>query len=238
MGLTPRFEIQNNMGLRAREEGVKKVLSWDTTRGSPGPYIGCVVGQSPSPSQGVFVGKSLRSYRKPVVRPTERTSLANQRVKCMGLLVEKAKGTVNPSFASLQESGAIVVEERGYQEKIPTQTSGQSEDNNTKGGLSREERRILKEAKGSQTEEKGSYFFTLDRDSTSGKAPRETLSSVDLGVEGEEGGSSAGEKMQSSNPAVDGFSGRDNDLGYKPSWEGRLNQYFVLPIFQGRHQRA
>ena len=233
VGLTPRFEIQNNMGLRAREEGVKKVLSRDTTRGSPGPYIGCVVGQSPSPSQGVFVGQSLRSYRKPVVKPTERTSLVDQRVKCMGLLVEKAKGTVNPSFASLQESEAIVVEERGYQEKIPTQTSGQSEDNNTKWGLSREERRILKEVKGSQTEEKGSSFFTSDQDSTSGKAPRETLSSVNLGVEGEEGGSSAGEKMQSSNPAVDGFSGGDNDLGYKTQLGREIKPIFRSPNIPG-----
>ena len=151
VGLTPCFEIQNNMGLRAREDEVKKVLSRDTTRGSPGPYLGCVVGQSPSPSQGVFVGQSPRSYREQVVRPIERISLADQRVKCMGLLVEKAKGTMNPSFASLQESRAIVVEEMGYQEKILTQTPGQSEDNNTKWGLSREERRILKEAKGSQT---------------------------------------------------------------------------------------
>ena len=215
VGLTPRFEIQNNLGLRAREEGVKKVLSWHTTRGSPGPYLGCVVGQNPSPSQGVFVGQSPRSYREQVLRPIERTSLVDQRVKCMRLLGEKTKGTVNPSFASLQESEAIVVEERGYQEKISTQTPGQSEDNNTKWGLSREERRILKEAKGSQTKEKGSSFFTSDRDPTFGKAPRETLSSVDLGVEGEEDGSSVGEKMQSSIPAVDGFSGGYNDIEYK-----------------------
>ena len=51
----------------------------------------------------------------------------------MGLLGEKTMGTVNPSFASLHESEAIVVEERGYQEKIPTQTPGQREDNNQSG---------------------------------------------------------------------------------------------------------
>ena len=78
------------------------------------------------------MGQSPRSYREQVVRPIERISLADQRVKCMGLLVEKAKGTMNRSFASLQESKAIVVEEMGYQEKIPTQTPRQSEDNNTK----------------------------------------------------------------------------------------------------------
>ena len=129
--------------------------------------------------------------------------------------MEKAKGAMNPSFASLQECEAIVVEEGGYQEKLPTQTLGQSEDNNTNWGLSREERRILKEAKGSQTEEKGSSLFASDQDPTSGKVPRETLSSVNLGVGGEEGGSSAGEKMQSFSPLVDGIYGRDNDPEYK-----------------------
>ena len=134
MGLMPRFEIQNNMGLRAREEGVKKSpLTGTHERGSPCPYLGCVVGQNPSLSQGVFVGQSPRSYGEQVVRPTEKTSLVYQRVKCMGLLGEKTMGTVNPSFASLHESEAIVVEERGYQEKIPTQTPGQREDNNQSG---------------------------------------------------------------------------------------------------------
>ena len=211
-GPTPQFEIQKNMGLRSKEEGVK--ISQDTTSYSPSPYQGCVVGQSPSPSQGVFVGQSPRSYREQVVRPT-KISLVDQRVKCMGLLVEKTKGAMYLSFASLQECGAIVVEEGGYQEKLPTQTLGQCEDNNTNWGLSREERRILKEAKGSRIEEKGSSLFASDRDLTSGKVPRETLSSVDLGVGGEEGGSSAGEKMQSFSPLVDGISCGDNDPEYK-----------------------
>ena len=79
------------------------------------------------------MGQSPRSYGEQVVRPTKRTSLVDQRVKCMGLLGEKTMGTVNPSFTSLQENEAIVVEEMGYQETIPTQTSGQSKDTNQSG---------------------------------------------------------------------------------------------------------
>ena len=37
-GPTPCFEIQKNLGLRSREEGVKKVLSRETTGCSPSPY--------------------------------------------------------------------------------------------------------------------------------------------------------------------------------------------------------
>ena len=104
--------------------------------------------------------------------------------------------------------------------------------------MSRDERRILREVKGSQTKEKGSSFFDSDQDLTSGKAPRETLSSIDLGVEGEEVGSSVGGKIQSYIPTFDGFSGGYIDLKYKTQLGRRLNQYFILPIFQGRHQRA
>ena len=161
------------------------------------------------------MGQSPRSFREHIVRPTTRTSQAIQRAKLKEMLVENIQGTANPNFALFQESRAIVVEERGLQEKFPTQTSGQSEDNNITWGLNREERRILKEKKGSRTEEKGSFFCALDRDPTSGKVPGETLSSVDLGVECEEGGSSAREKVQSHSPAVDGWFGGDNVLGYK-----------------------
>ena len=101
MGLTPCFEIQDNTRLREREEGVKKALSRDTMRGSSGPYLECVVGQNPSPSQGASVGQSPRSFREQIVRPTLRTSLADQRAKHMGMLVEKTKGTVNPSLDCL-----------------------------------------------------------------------------------------------------------------------------------------
>ena len=50
-----------------------------------------------------------------------------------------------------------------------------------------------------------------------------------LGVEGEEDGSSTGEKMQSYSPAIDGFSGEDNDLGYKTQLEREIKPIFHSP---------
>ena len=230
-GRTPQFEIQKKKGLRLREEGVK--VSRDTMSYSPGLHRGGVVGQSPSTSQGVFVGQSPRSYTGHVVRPTERICLADQRVKYSGLLAEKVKGAVNPNFASLQKCGTMVVKERGCQEKLPTQKLGQSEDNNTNLGLSKEERRILKEAKGSQIEEKESSLYDSNWDPTSGKVPRETLSSLDLGVGGEEGDSSEGEKMQSRSSLLDGISGRDNDPGYKTQLGREVKPIFRSPNIPG-----
>ena len=88
-----------------------------------------------------------------------------------------------------------MVEERGFQENLPTKTLVQSKDNNTARDLSREERRFFMEAKGSRTEDKKSSFFSSGWDSTSVRASRETRFSTDLGVGGEEGGFSAGKKM-------------------------------------------
>ena len=90
----------------------------------------------------------------------------------------------------------IAVEERGFQEMIPTQTLGCSEDNKTKRGLSREERCIPKDIEGSQAEEKGSSSRASKQDPSSGKVPRETLSVVDLGVVSENDGFYAGGKVQ------------------------------------------
>ena len=161
---------------------LKKAHLRDTNRGSLGTYLECVVGQNPCPIQGVFEGQCPISFREQIVKPTVRNSQAAQKAKRKGMLVEKTKGMANPSCVVPQESEAIAVEERGFQEMIPTQTPGCSEDNITKWGLSREERSILKDTKGSQTEEKGSSSCALDQDPTSGKVPRETLSSVELGV--------------------------------------------------------
>ena len=58
------------------------------------------------------------------------TFLVDQRVKSTGLPVEMAKGDVSPGLVSLQGCRALVVEDRGFQENLLTQTLGQSEDNN------------------------------------------------------------------------------------------------------------
>ena len=149
------FEFQKKSGLRLREEGVKKVLLWDTTGCSPSPYQGCVVGQSPSPPPGDFVGRSPSPYcnMDEAERPIEKTFLVDQSVKSLGSLVEIAKGVVSLSLVSLQGCGDLVEEERGFQENLPTKTLGKSEDNNIARGLSKEERRFFTEAKGSQIED-------------------------------------------------------------------------------------
>ena len=73
---------------------------------------------------------------------------------------------------------------------------------------------MLRKAKGSQIEKNQSYSCISDRDLTFGKVLRETLFSIDLGVGGEEGDSSEGEKKQSPNPFPDGVSGRfETQLG-------------------------
>ena len=66
-----------------------------------------------------------------VKRPIEKTFLVDQRVKSPGLPVEIAKGAMSPSLVSLQGCGDLVVEERGFQENLPTKTLVQSKDNNT-----------------------------------------------------------------------------------------------------------
>ena len=137
------------MRFRVRDEELNKAHLRDSNRGSPGPYLKCVVGQNPCPIQGVSKGQSPISFMEQIVRPTVRNSQAAQRAKCKGMLAEKTKGMANPSCVVPQESEAIAVKERGFQEMIPTQTPRCSEDNNTKWGLSREERSILKDTEGS-----------------------------------------------------------------------------------------
>ena len=102
-------------------------------------------------------------------------------------------------------------EERGFQENLPTKTLGQSEDGNTAWVLSREEIRFFTKAKGSSIEDMESSFFSSGGASTFVRASRETRVSVELGVGGEEGGFSAGKKMQSFSIQVDGISGGDID---------------------------
>ena len=214
VGPKQRFEVQNNMGIRVREEGVKQVISQDIKKGNLGLHIGRMVAQNTSPHQGTPVGQSPRCYREQVEWPTEGNALVDQRAKSTGLSVEKTKCTENYSLVSLQGSEDTEGKENEHQEKIPTQTAGQKEINIKKRGLGREEGRISKEVKGRQTEEKGRSLMDSDRESFSSKNLRETLSSPILGVDGEEDVSIAGEKKQSSIQADDSFFYEGNDLGY------------------------
>ena len=146
------------------------------------------------------------------------------------------KSTENYSLVSLQGSEDIAGEEKVHQEKFPTQTSGQKEKNNKKRGLSRQEGKSSKEVKGSQTREKGRSLMDSDRESLSGKAMRDTLSSAISGVDGEEDGSKAGDKMQSSTPADDGLFDGGNDLRVNTQVGGSSNHFLAPLVFYGRHQ--
>ena len=139
------FEIQNNLRFRVRKEEPKKAQLRDTNSGSHGPHLECVVTHCPCPIHGVSEGLCLISYREQIVRPIVRNSQTAQRAKRKGMFAEKTKGMANPSCAMPQESEVIAIEERGFQEMIPTQTPGCSEDNKTKRGWSREERGIPKD---------------------------------------------------------------------------------------------
>ena len=153
-----------------------------------------------------------------------RNSQTAQRVKCNGMFAKKKKGMVNPSCDVPQECEVIAIEERGFQEMIPIQTPRCSEVNKTKRGLSREERCIPKDIEGSQVEEKGSYSCTSERDSSSGKVPRETLLVVELDVVCVKGGFSAREKVQCFCPTAVDLPGRNTDLGYHIQGGGEINR--------------
>ena len=100
------------------------------------------------------------------------------------MLGEKAMGTVNPNLANLQKTDTSGVEEEGCQKKRPTQNLGQRKDNNSKGGACRKVRRMSREGRGSQIDEKESSLYESDRDLNYGKVPRDALVSVDSNIEG------------------------------------------------------
>ena len=208
VGPKQHSKFHNHMGIRERKEGAKQVFLWVIKKGNLGLHTGRMAAPNPSPHQGTLAGQIPRRYREQVEWPTVRNDVDDQRAKSTGLSVEKIKSTENYSLVSLQGREDIAGEEKVHQEKFPTQTSGQKEYNNKKRGLSKEEDRSLEEVKGSQTRENGRSLMDSDRELLSGKALRDTLSSAILGVDGEEDGSKAGEKMLSSTSLFD----EGNDL--------------------------
>ena len=221
-GPTSQCEIQKIMGARLREEGSK--VPRNTLKCRLGLHRGGEVGQSPSGLQGVVMGQSPRSHKGNATRSIETFCLAYQRAEYAGMCGEKVKGTVNPNFANLQKIDTSVVEEEGCQKKRPTQNLGHSKDNNSKWGARRKVRRMSREVRGSQLEEKESSLYDSDQDLNFSKVPRETLLSVDSNVGGEEGDSSEGEKTQNPIPLPDGVSGR-----FKTELGGR-SKYVGFPI--------
>ena len=154
----------------------------------------------------------------------------DQRAKSTGLSVEKTKSTEKYSLVSLQGSKDIAGEEKEHQEKCSTHTSGQKEKNDKQRGWGREEGRISKEVKGSQTRENGRSLMIPDLELISGKALRDTLSSAIAGVDGVEDRFNAGEKSQSSISAEDGLFDRGNDRGGQhPGGKGVQTKFLPPP---------
>ena len=200
------------MGERRREEGPK--LPRDISRRNLGLHHGDEVGQSLSGLQGFSVGQSPRNHKGKAARSIDTFRLADQKTEYAGMLGEKAMGTVNPNLTNLQKTDTSRVEEEGCQKRRPTQNLGQRKDNNSKGGACRKVRRMSREVRGSQIDEKESSLYDSDRDLNYGKVPRDALLSVDSNIGGEEGDSSRGEKTLNPFPLPVGGSGRFNtELG-------------------------
>ena len=110
--------------------------------------------QNLRPNLGTTVGQSPTHLREQTKGPTARNAPGVERAKGTGLGGEKTKGTANYCLLLLQRSKDKAGDEKELQEKTPTETVGQEEINNSERGMSREEGRISREAKGKQKEER------------------------------------------------------------------------------------
>ena len=130
-------------------------------------------------------------------------------------------------------------EEQKQQEKCSTHTSGQKKEKNKQRGLGTEEEKSSKEVKGSQTGENGRSIMISDRESKSGKASRDTLSSAIMGVDGVADRFNVGEKLKSTILPEDGCLDGGNDRGVNTHVGREFKPNSCPPppqVFQGRHQ--
>ena len=213
VGPKKRYVSQNNMGIRERKEGDTQVLERVSKKGHFGLQTGRNAAQNPSPRQETYVGQSPKRHREQAEWSIVKNAVDNQRVKSTGLSVEKTKITEKYSLVSLQKSEDIAGEEKEHQEKCSTHMSGQKKEKNKQRGWGTEEGRSLKEVKGSQTGENGRSIMISDRESISGKVPRDTLSFAIAGVDGVEDRFNVGEKSKSTTSAEDGCLDGGNDRG-------------------------
>ena len=91
----------------------------------------------------------------------------------MGTGGVKTRGTVNNCFVFLQRSTNKEGEEKEPQEITPSRTARQEVFNKSDRGMSREEGRLSREAKGKQNEENGRSIMEADRESISDKFLRD-----------------------------------------------------------------
>ena len=140
--------FQKNMGISGRAEGDKQVFLRDFKKWSLGSQTGKRSVQNLGHNLGTTVGQSPTSFREKMEWPIERNALDNESAKRTRLGWEKTRGTDNNCFVSLQRSKNKVGEENESYENTPLKTVGQEEINNSERGVTREEGRISREAKG------------------------------------------------------------------------------------------
>ena len=195
---------QNNLGIRERNEGDTHVSERVSKKGHLGLQTGRNAAQNPNPRQETCVGQSLKRHREQAESSTVKNVVDNQRVKSTGLSVGKTKITEKYSLVALKKSEDIAGEEKEQQEKCATHMSGQKKEKNKQLSWGTKEGMSSKEVKGSQTRENGRSIMISDRESISGKALRDTLSSAIAGVDGVEDKFNAGEKSKSTTSPEDG----------------------------------
>ena len=217
VGPNQRIGFQKSKGISGKVEGDKQVTLWDFKKRSLGHQIGKRAALNRSPKLSTIVGQSPISCRAQTKWPIKERALNDERVKRMGSDGVKTIGTVNKGFVFLQRSTNKGGEEKEHQENTPSSTAGQEVINKSDRGMSREEGRLSREAKGKQIEEMGRSIMEADRESISGKFLRDTLSCSVGGVGGVEEVSIVGEKGRRFSQTDDSLCNIQAERGNKPT---------------------
>ena len=112
VGPKQRSKFQNNMGIRERKEGAKKVFSRVIKKGHLGLHTGRMAAQNPSSHQGTLAGQRPRRYTEQVEWPTVRNDADDQRAKSTGLSVEKTKVQRTIASSLFREAKTLWVKKR------------------------------------------------------------------------------------------------------------------------------
>ena len=230
------YVSQNNLGIRERIEGETQASERVSKKGHLGMQTGRNAAQNPNPRQENCVGQSPKRHMVQAESSLVKNDVDNQRVKRTGLSAEKKITEEKYSLVSLQKSADIVGKEKEQQDKCSVHMSGQKKEKYKQRGWGTEEGRSSKEVNGSQTGENGRSIMISVRESISGKAPRDTLSSAIVGVDGVEDRFIAGEKSKSTTSPEDGGLDGGNDRGVNIHAGRKFKPNSCPPVFQGRHQ--
>ena len=214
---------QNYMGIRESIVGETHGGERVSSKVHSGPLSRRIEAQNPC--QESYVGQSPNYYKELAAPSLEEKDADNQRVKRKGLSAEKIKVKGKHSFVSLQKSAVIVGEVKGQQEEESSLMSGQKTVKLKQRGWRTEEGRSTTEIKRSQTGEKGRSSMISFRESSSGKPPRETLSSAIAVVGGIEDRFVAGEISKCTiSPEYGGLNGgKDRGVHFHAGKKFKLN---------------